>query len=901
MATSLCDVALRGVWNASTEGHHYVDLDMTLQMKSGPDSVLPVLMLDPEMEVEILHQGIYELKQEPSNEPDYGLGLWPREEGPDDQTYDGEKAEESEGSVSINCDVASRKLVTRDMRISPAPVKRLFPPSPDTCGGYDADDGGFDFDDNDSSGSSAGVRGVAIDDNDVFDEPGHEDCEQRMQDSPGNAQPITIKRGLQPRSSFPEFDLDAVQDRGRIDEITDDKENDDPKGEAGYERQFNRDQLMGNTPRRDSTAVLISACTPGKEEEPDTASHGHSTPQSRVPNKTFVIPKRKSRSPQKCAPSKIPIKRMHKEVSSESDGAVHVVDVVRPANNLSPAQITHKRNSPLSQITMMTRSISNATSSGIKQDYEAKDGDIDATNVEEPFCRWPDMRTLEMETPTKPQFSRRPPNQGSEVHDGNEEFTWPAEYRRSGAMPSLGQDNQNENSSNDLSLESSKNEVYLTPEEAAAGTFDVDEFYVDDDEPAGSTLKEGYSYEENNTIGLPSPSTASQRSLKWHRPGQLTERESLGELPVLEAFGGMLRVRTSSQAVLANLGLIATIRVTLTGDLKRDSEMFRASLPEDDGHISIQWELRLKPPQVDGWALELFAMLPFDECDPEYDSYVAEHQENPEAGHGSEMEVRQEESNNAGRCPCCLYHSRRSSLVNIDRLMGVASGFAQKLKGPQALLHGLFKPCGKAIRFFGDMLQKICGEEGLIQFIVTGVKFTILVLFVLFVIGFECKTARWSADSWNVNLRSRILSPMSQKPAVCCGMESAAGGQAGQSVDITGKEVAGDRWPSTAAWAVLQPDSSGGAINMIGGSNSTENGSLTTAADTASTRAPSEAQLGAEDGDAPVSEHDAGADAADEGTNVGSGKADDKANDAGNASLRDRVDWLLGWRGPLAI
>ncbi|OAL69532.1 hypothetical protein A7D00_6244 [Trichophyton violaceum] len=912
MATSLCDVALRGVWNASTEGHHYVDLDMTLQMKSGPDIVLPVLRLDPEMEVEILHQGTYELKHEPSNEPDYSLGLWPRDEGPDDHNV--QKAEESEGSVSITCEVPSRKLVTRDMRISPSPVKRLFPPSPDTCGGYDADDGGFDFDDNDSSGSSAGVRGISIDGNDVFDASGHEDCEQRMQDSPGNAQSITIKRGLQPRSSFPEFDIDAVQDIERIDEISDDKENDVPKGEFGYERECNRDHLNDITPKCDSTAVLISACSPDKEEEPDTTSHEHTTLQSRVPNKTFVIPKRTSRSPQKGAASKIPIKRMRKEVSSESDEPLRVVSVVRPENNLSPAQITHKRNSPLSQMVMMTRAISNAKPSGIELDYEAKDGDIDTTSVAESSCRWPDMRTLAMETPTKPQFSRSLPNQGFEMHHRNEEFIWPDEGHRSGAMPSLGQDNPNEDPSNDLCLKPSKNEVYFTPEEAASGNFDINEFYVDDDEPASSIIKEDYSFEEeNNTIGLPSPSTASQRSLKWHRPGQLSEREGLGELPVLEAFGGTLRVRTSSKAVSANLGLIATIRVTLTGDLKRDSEMFKASLPEDDGHMSIQWELRFKPPQVDRWALDLFAMLPFDECDPEYDSYMSEHQplegrngleenenkENPEAVHWSEMEVQQEEFN-ARRCPCCLYHSKRSPLVNIYRLMDVANGFAQKLKGPQvgrALRHGLFKPCGKAIRLFGDMLQRFCGEEGLIQFIVRCVKFTILVLLVLFVAGFECKTVEGSADSWEINIRSRYLLPMSQKPAVCGGMEGAAGGQAGQSVDIAGKEVAGDTGPSTAAWAVLLPDS-GEAINIIGEANSTENGSVTTAADTASTHAPSEAQLAAEDGDAPVSKPDAGADAADEGTNVGSGKPD-KANDASKASLRDRVDWLLGWRGPL--
>ncbi|EFE40218.1 hypothetical protein TRV_05062 [Trichophyton verrucosum HKI 0517] len=912
MATSLCDVALRGVWNASTEGHHYVDLDMTLQMKSGPDSVLPVLKLDPEMEVEILHQGTYELKHEPSNEPDYGLGLWPHDEGPDDQTYNGGKEEESEGSVSITCETPSRKLITRDMRISPSPVKRLFPPSPDTCEGYDADDGGCDFDDNDSSGSSAGVRGISIDGNDVFDASGHEDCEQRMQDSPGNAQSITIKRGLQPRSSFPKFDIDALQDIERIDEIPNDKENDVPKGEVGCERKCSRDHLIDITPKRDSTALLISACSPDKEVEPDTTSHGHTTPQSRVPNKTFVIPKRTLRSPQKGALSKIPIKRLHKEVSSESDELVRVVSVVRPENTLSPAKMTHKRNSPLSQIVMMTGAISNAKPSGIEPDYEAKDEDIDATSVEESSCHWPDMTTLEMETPTKPQFSRSLPNQGSEMHHGNEGFIWPAEGHRSGAMPSLGQDNQNEDSSNDLCLESSKNEVYLTPEEATSGNFDVSEFYVDDDEPEGSNVEEDYPYEEeNNTINLPSPSTASQRSLKWHRPGQLSEREGLGEPPVLEAFGGMLRVRTSSKAVPANLGLISTIRVTLTGGLKHDSEMFKASLPEDDGHMSIQWELRLKPPQVDGWALELFAMLPFDECDPGYDSYVAEHQplegrdgleenehqENPEEVHGSEMEVRQEEAN-AGRCPCCLYHSRHSPLVNIDRLMDVANGLARELKG--ALRHGLFKPCGKAIRFFGDMLQKFCGEEGLIQFIVKCVKFTILALLVLCVTGFECKIVGWSADadSWEINIRPRFLPLMPQKPAVCGGMEGAAGGQAGQSVDIAGKEVAGDRWPSTAAWAVLQPDSGEATSYTIGGANSTENGSLTTAADTASTRAPSEAQLAAEDGDALVSKPDAGADAADEGTNVGSGKPD-KANDADKASLRDRVDWLLGWRGPL--
>lgn len=879
-------------------------------MKSGPDSVLPVLKLDPEMEVEILHQGTYGLKHEPSNEPDYGLGLWPHDEGPDDQTYNGGKAEESEGSVSITCEAPSRKLITRDMRISPSPVKRLFPPSPDTCGGYDADDGGCDFDDNDSSGSSSGVRGISIDGNDVFDASDHEDCEQQMQDSPGNAQSMTIKRGLQPRSSFPKFDIDALQDIERIDEIPNDKENDVPKGEVGYERKCNRDHLIDITPKRDSTALLISTCSPDKEEEPDTISLGHTTPQSRVPNKTFVIPKRTSRSPQKGAPSKIPIKRMHKEVSSESDELVRVVSVVRPENTLSPAQMTHKRNSPLSQMAMMTRAISNTKPSGIEPDYEAKDEDTDATSVEESSCRWPDMTTLEMETPTKPQFSRSLPNQRSEMHHDNDEFIWPAEGHRSGAMPSLGQENQNEDSSNDLCLESSKNEVYLTPEEAAHGNFDVNEFYVDDDEPAGSNVEEDYPYEEeNNTIGLPSPSTASQRSLKWHRPGQLSEREGLGEPPVLEAFGGMLRVRTSSKAVPANLGLISTIRVTLTGDLKHDSEMFKASLPEDDGHMSIQWELRLKPPQVDGWALDLFAMLPFDECDPEYDSYVAEHQplegrdglkenehqENPEEVHGSEIEVRQEEAN-ARRCPCCLYHSRHSPLVNIDRLMDVANGLAQELKG--ALRHGLFEPCGKAIRFFGDMLQKFCGEEGLIQFIVKCVKFTILVLLVLCVTGFECKIVGWSADSWEINIRPRFLPPMSQKPAVCGGMEGAAGGQAGQSVDIAGKAVAGDRWPSTAAWAVLQPDSGEATNYTIGGANSTENGSLTTAADTASTRAPSEAQLAAEDGDALVSKPDAGADAADEGTNVGSGKPD-KANDADKASLRDRVDSLLGWRGPL--
>ncbi|EFR03837.1 hypothetical protein MGYG_06836 [Nannizzia gypsea CBS 118893] len=928
MAPSLCDVALRGVWNASTEGHHYVDLDMTLQIKSGPDGVLPVLKLEPEMEVEILSQGVYRLKNEPSHEPDYSLGFCARVEGPDGQTYYGGATAEPDDDVSITSEATSRKMITRDMRISPSPVKRLFPPSPDTRGGYDVGDNsddGFEYDgDDDSSGSSTEVKGFSNDTNDIFDVSSLDDCEKQMQSSPRKGHSITFTKGLQPRHALPEFDLNAQQDMRDSDADAEDKENEVPKGEVEYEGVCSRAPLVEIVPKRDSTAVLISALNSSKEE-PDTNRPGNITPQSRVPKNHLVVSKRTSRSPQKVPPSKIPIKRMHKDESSGSDQGPF--NVVCPENNVDPAQFMHKRNSPIARMAIMAHALSSSKPLDTEVDYEAKDGKVDATRLGEPSCCWPDMGALEMETPTRLRFSRKFPGQGVGALDDNEGFTWPAEKQESGVIQSFtdndlsgslvpfGQENLNEGSSNDPCLESSSDEIYHTIEEPESENFDIDEFYGDDEEFAGSSLNEDDEYEEDNTIDLPSPSTASQRSLKWHCSRELTELNSLREHPILEAADGMLRVRTSSKAVPANIGLIATLRVTLTGTLKEESEEFKATLPEDDGHMSIQWELRFKPPQVNGWALELFAMLPLNASDQEYDSYVAEWQplevrggleENQalEADHVSEMETAQD-ATDSGNCPCCSYHIGHLPLVNTDKLMAVAGRFSHKLsirsQVARALLHDLSKPCGKAVHVFGAMLRNSCGEEGLVWFIVKCIKFSILLLVLSFSTRVGYRAAEWSVTSWEENyagIRPNIIDPMLGKirPAVCGGMEGAAGGRTGQSVDIAGKEVAGEEWPSTAPWAVL-PSDSGEGIND-GRTNSTENGSLTVTADTASIRAPPEVQPAAGDGDGLASKSNARANAADEGTNIGSGNAD-KANDARKASLRDRVDWILGWRGPL--
>ncbi|KAM5445559.1 hypothetical protein MaudCBS49596_007379 [Microsporum audouinii] len=942
MTARLCDVTLTGIWNADVEGRHYVDLDFTLRMTSGDDdAVLPVLDIGPNTVVNILGQDVFKLKHDPSQTPDPELDTEPYDDETENEEFSAEEIGRQDDDVSIDIEATSRKLVTRDMRISPSPVKqRLFPPSPDTGEdideGENSDDSFRDDEDNNSSGSSNKVMGIANDDNGIFDIPEHKG-EPQGQNSADRAEESPIITGvLQSQGDLPDFGHGSQKDIVGLDD-TDDKENEVPKGDVGPERVSTRVPLGEIIPKRDSTTVLISTPSPSIEV-PVIVNHGNFTPLPQLPSDSIVVTKRTSRSsPQKGSMSRIPVKKIYKVGSHESDHGP--ISVVGPQDDVHSSEFMHKRNSPIARMAIMARALSNPSPPAVDMDNDQEHVVDTHVNDEQPTL-WSTSQS-ETSTPTKLRLPRSTSDNGlsmldshgicaAEGPDTEDEAIQPVdESQVSEPLISFDEESENGDIGEKSHLAPSRDEICITPEnseEPEMENFEIDDFYGDDADISGSEgsyLNEG----QEKNIDLPSPSTASQRSMMWHYPGAMLE--FMGEYPTLETAGDMLVVRMTPNVAQTNLSLIATVRITLTGSLEDDSEKFKSSLPDTDGHISIPWELKLKPPQVDGWVLKLSMMLPFSTTDEEYDSYITELQ--PLAGEeeleeGKRPETKPElelnpdsepeasvEETDFGYCPCCSYHCENSPLVNTGRLMAMASGVSYKLSigshVAQALLHNLrsyfdlTKPFKKAGHAFGAMLRNLCGEEGLVRFIAKCIRLALLVGTVSFFTGIGFRVASWSPYSWQnmvVGSQPGVICSVPQKvdPSVCCGRDlslcpSAAGGvRLGQSVDIAGKEVTDGKSTLTATWAVPtvgrgEGDEAGGAIPTT--LEPTENGSSLTVG-----TAPIRALPGA---DGPASGLD-GADAADEGGNIGSGKTD-KANDARRVTFRDRVDWALGWRGPL--
>ncbi|KAK2882630.1 hypothetical protein FQN49_000169 [Arthroderma sp. PD_2] len=921
-------LVLSGSWNADTQGYHYVDLHMRIHVNSGPDVTLPVLNLGPDMIVENLAQDVYRLKPElhPHHNPDPGPETGDQhlcDEGTEDEApYSDEEGEVTYESLTSEDEETQtpRRLLTRSMTISPSPVKsRLFPPSPGICGeGEISDDEG--------SGSSDGEVWDTSHDDGVF-EMSEDDAGQPEQHKDVETIQGQATFGSQPRNSPPDFGFGTPQDNIDMDTNIDDKENEVPKGEDECERVGSRVPLGELVPKRDPTAVLISSLRP-ENETPSTIDQGKPASPSPTPNDSLVILKRSSKSsPQKGSVSRIPIKKLHKGESSGSDCLP--VNIISPQDDADSPQFMYKRNSPIARMAIMARELSNPIPSVANADNELGEQDAETQEIDETSIDQSSLQSVsEIRTPTKLQLPQSSSNNGLSVTGNSDDVAWPAEGS-SGESEASKQADESQVSESMISFgqehgsEATDDNIYqpLPPdysEDLEPGNFDVNEFYDQSDEATSNDSESGGTcsdeegsnevalgvYEVDESIYLPSPSTASQRSMLWCYPKDLTDDERAGEHPTLEVVNDVLTVKMTSNVEPDNLLIVSQVRLTLTGALASDSEEFKATLPDNgaNGSIRIPWKISYHPLTVDGWALKVCMMLPFSSKTQDGTSAA----ESPAGNEEQEQELSVQ-STDAGRCPCCLYHLHNSPLVNKERLMAMADDVTQKLSiGSQvmkALLNDLLsyvdlsKPCGKALRNLGVMLSNLCGEEGPIPFISKCIKLGLLLGLMFFVSGIGLRAASrvlyW--DEISVPSQPVIICPMPENvdASVCCGIDLSlcpgAAGRIGQPVDISGSEAASET--STATWAV-HPVGCGEEGDCE--ASSTESGSSSTA--TAPIRAQPEVQQAG--GDVPASGLDGAVDAADEGANIGSDEAD-KANDARRESIRDRVDWALGWRGPL--
>ncbi|KAF3481373.1 uncharacterized protein GIQ15_04132 [Arthroderma uncinatum] len=944
MAAHLRDVVLGGSWNADAQGHHYVDLDMRIQITSAPDAVLSVLDIGPDMIADITEQQVYKLENgrhlDPDPRPDTADQQPPNGEIEDEVPYQ-EEEDASSDDVSIKVEETPRKLFTRGMRISPSPFKkRLFPPSPDICeeGENSDDDAGEDEDNNSSGSSNEKVRGIANDEG-VFDmsedDAGRQEWHNHLE--------ATFTKGLQPRVRLADLSFGIPWDNINMDVDVDNKENEVPDGEDECKRLGSRVPLGELVPTRDLTAVRISSPNPNNEA-PVIVNSGNDITPSRIPNSSIVVPKRTSRSIVQNGPvSRIPIKRIYKDESSGSDRAP--VNVIGPQDGTASPQFTHKRSSPIARMAIMARALSNSRLSTINADAEAdeKDLDIQSSNAG-PTASTAMQSFPEVDTPTKFVLPRSSSDYGSSAIGNSDDCMWPTEGsagerntfaeadENQVSEPLFSQQNENGDTDNAQCQPLLLEEMGPPPgysEYPEFGNFDIDVFYGQDDQALDDDpgSEESCSYEEgldeegsaegyrDGSIDLPSPSTASQRSMMWYCTEALTDADAASENPILDVANGVLTIRTTSNAIPGIFLIVAKVRLTLTGALANNSEEFKAALPEDDIGHSIPWRMTYKPPNIDGWALNLCMMLPFPSTAWE-DSTC---QKGRLGGDVQEQAPLVYETDGGG-CPCCSYHLHNSPLVNKERLIAMAGVVTQRLSIGSRVVKEFFKDLQsnvdvssrayrKTLRDFGVMLSNICGEKGPVHFIIYCIKLASLAI-VLFIIGPGMLLAKKCPYARDIGLSSQpaIISPMPEEigPSVCGGMDLSlrcpgAAGSVWKPVDISGAEAASETTTAAAAvtWAV-HPVGCGEEGEHGRAAMSTESGSLPLEP-TAPIRALPEIELQQQadsGGDGPASGLDGAVDAADDGGNTGSGDAD-KANDARRESLRDRVDWALGWRGPL--
>ncbi|QVM06977.1 hypothetical protein D8B26_001683 [Coccidioides posadasii str. Silveira] len=120
-------VNLSGVWNRNVDDK--VSLRLVMTLKARPSAIIPIFQLNDGLEIQITNEYVYSAAYK-DFEPASSFG--------NHLSLGGQDVDEIQGSYPRHQENLPRRLYTSGMKLSPSPRKeRLFPPSPSTTSGSD--------------------------------------------------------------------------------------------------------------------------------------------------------------------------------------------------------------------------------------------------------------------------------------------------------------------------------------------------------------------------------------------------------------------------------------------------------------------------------------------------------------------------------------------------------------------------------------------------------------------------------------------------------------------------------------------------------------------------------------------------------------------------------------------
>lgn len=497
-----------------------------------------------------------------------------------------------------------RKLYTREMTLSPSPLKqRIFPESPDLPD-YQSES---DESENDEAvfDMSKGVADLR-------------DCDrliERAQRAKG------MKRMLRHRPSLPDFNSYGVEPLIQ----TEDKENRDPAENMGKFRL--RGRYYEPLPHRDPTVIHIPSSRPDitrmRSEEPySSRCETLGAPLSPSPKDSFVLPKREgtraSVSPVKGQASRIPIKTAHSldEYSGNTaispkrgmENEINGTGIVEPSSSMVRMNkicqtLSTPQTPPDSRAKILGKGIDSDTRHLGKLKFDS-----------EPIKSHKPAFSSALSTPTKREkapasASRAFPN--NDVHMLNKKGT--SSGLKAGTGPGTPQRRNVKEAIPTWSFEHamSEAEISITKNIAIDGESsehpdsdesDVVDYYTSTD--AEEYSDDGRFFGEGN-ITLPSPSTSSQRSMPWFSADGLTtskqvypepEFDTPAEMimPRLEVVDGVLMLVSPKDVVQCELLCEVTVQLYLKNRNAAKNQSYRINWPQTESRVPIGFKWQRK-------------------------------------------------------------------------------------------------------------------------------------------------------------------------------------------------------------------------------------------------------------------------------------------------------------------